>query len=66
MLETVDNLNGEIRHLSAKISITPSEDVINQDIHITKDKESEPQIPTVVHDLANADFEQQNMYILYT
>ena len=54
LLETVENLNGEIRHLNAKMSITPSENIINQDI--TMDEETELQMPkTVVHDLESAD-----------
>ena len=32
LLETVENLNSEIRHLSAKIPTTPHEDIVNHDI----------------------------------
>merc|ERR1712117_798263 len=46
LLETVENLNGEIRHLNAKMSITPSEDLINQDINM--DEETELQMPKTV------------------
>ena len=55
LLETVENLNGEIRHLNDKIPVTPPEDIINQEI--TEDEAREVQkANTTAHDLVNSKY----------
>ena len=58
LLETVENLNGEIRHLNDKIAITAPEDIINQEI--TEDETIVgKKANTTVHDIDNSNISNE-------